>query len=71
MLAISSAFTVLRRVIFAARQIKRMEESRPLLDPRPPLTGIWKLALWRYRRGTLPYDIITAANILIIILVDL
>lgn len=71
LLAVSSAFTVLRRLVFAARQIKRMEESRPLLDPAAPLTGIYKLALWRYRRGTLPYDIITAANILIILLVDL
>ena len=71
LLAVSSAFTVLRRLIFAARQIKRMEQSRPLLDPHAPLTGIYKLALWRYRRGTVPYDVITAFNIIIILLVDL
>jgi len=71
LLAISSAFTVLRRLVFAARQIKRMEESRPLLETRPPLRGIYKLALWRYRRGTVGYDLITAFNVVVILLVDL
>ena len=71
LLAVSSAFTVLRRLVFAARQIKRMENGRPLLETRPRLTGIYRLALWRYRRGTLAYDVITAFNILIILLVDL
>lgn len=71
LLAVSSAFTVLRRLVFAARQIKRMENNEPLLETRPALTGIYKLALWRYRRGTVGYDVITAVNILIILLVDL
>ena len=70
LLAVSSSFTVLRRLVFAARQIKRMENAQPLLETRPPLTGVFKLALWRYRRGTWPYDAITAFNILIILLVD-
>jgi phosphatidylglycerophosphate synthase len=71
MLAILPALTVLRRLIFAARQIARKDKNIPLLDPKAPLQGIMKLALWRYRRGTLPYDLVTAFNICIILFVDI
>ena len=71
MLAVLTVPTVLRRMIFALRQIHRMENHLPLLDPRGKLQGIMKLALWRYPRGTLPYDIVTAVNIAIILFVDL
>ncbi len=70
MLAVLPALTVLRRLIFAARQIHRKEKNLPLLDPAAPLTGIMRLALWRYRRGTLPYDLVTAFNICIILFVN-
>jgi len=47
-----------------------MDKNLPLLDPAAPLTGIMRLALWRYRRGTLPYDLVTAFNICIILFLD-
>jgi phosphatidylglycerophosphate synthase len=71
MLAVLTAPTVLRRMIFALRQIHRMENQLPLLEPRGKLQGIMKLALWRYPRGTLPYDFVTAVNIAMILFVDL
>ena len=71
MLAVLTAPTVLRRMVFALRQIHRKENNLPLLAPRGPLQGIMKLALWRYPRGTLPYDLVTAFNIAIILFLDL
>ena len=70
LLAIMPAFTVLRRFLFARQQIYRLENHLPLLDPNAPLKGIWKLALWRSPRGTWQYDLIAAANILTIIMID-
>jgi len=71
MLAILPGFTVLRRLIFAGRQIHRKENNLPPLDPTVPLKGIMRLAWWRYRRGTLRYDIVTALNISMILFIDL
>jgi phosphatidylglycerophosphate synthase len=71
MLAILPALTWLRRMVFAYRQIQRRDKNLVLLDPKAPLLGIMKLALWRYPRGTLPYDLVTAFNIAIILFVDL
>jgi len=71
LLAILPAFTVLRRILFARQQINRLDKHLPPLDPNFPLRGIMRLALWRYRRGTWQYDLITAANILTILLIDL
>lgn len=71
MLAILPAFTVLRRLIFACRQIHRLENAEQLVNPHNPPTGIWRLALWRYKRGSLPYDIVTATNIAMILFIDL
>ncbi|MCP4710382.1 MAG: CDP-alcohol phosphatidyltransferase family protein [Planctomycetes bacterium] len=70
-LAILPAFTVFRRIIFARQQINRQENHQSLLDPNAPLNGIMRLALWRYRRGTWQYDLITAAIILTILLIDI
>jgi len=76
MLAVLPAFTVLRRIIFGFQQMKRQEiqampsEKNNLSEPMK-LTGIYRWALWRYRRGTLQYDIITAFNICMILFVDL
>jgi len=71
LLAISSSFTTLRRITFSYQQIRRQENQQPLLDPRPPFAGFKKYALWYYPRMSLPYDIVTAANIAIILFVDL
>ena len=70
-LAILPAFTVLRRILFARQQINRLDKHQPPLDPNAPLQGVMRLALWRYRRGAWQYDLITAANILTILLIDL
>ena len=70
LLAVSSAFTVGRRMLFAYRQIKRQETNQPLLTPYQ-LSNSWlRWMPWLYRRGTLPYDLATATNILLILLVD-
>lgn len=71
LLAVSSSFTTLRRIVFSYRQIKRLENNQPLADPRPPFRGAGKFLLWHYPRMSVPYDIVTAANIAIILFVDL
>ncbi len=71
MLAVLTALTWLRRMVFAYRQIQRKGKNLAPLNPQAPLYGIMKLALWRYPRGTLPYDLVTAFNIAIILFVDL
>lgn len=71
MLAIMPGFTALRRIIFSCRQIHRQENNLPLIDTSRKLHGFMKFLPWNYRRGTLPYDLLTATNILIILLVDL
>lgn len=71
MLAILPGFTVLRRFTFAARQLNRKDKNAPPLDPKAKLTGVMRLALWRYRRGSLPYDIATAFNIGLILTIEL
>lgn len=70
LLATSSSLTVLRRIVFSARQIHRMETGQPLVDTKARPTGIYCLALWRYPRGHLFYDLAVAFNIAIIIFVD-
>lgn len=70
MLAILPGFTVGKRLIFAARQIRRHETGRPLLDPSAPRTGWRRLSLWSYPRMTVPYDIATAINIALILFID-
>jgi len=41
--------------------------KRPVLDPRQSTRTLDKLKLWRYPRGALAYDIVTAANLLFLI----
>jgi len=71
MLAVLAALTVLRRLIFASRQLQFQGNNLEVLDAKAKLKGIMRLALWRYRRGSVPYDIVTAFNIAVILLVDL
>ena len=70
MLAVLPAFTVLRRMVFGYGQIKRLEKNEPLLDAKAAPQGVMRLALWRYRRGTLAYDVVTAMNVAVILFVD-
>ena len=70
MLAVLGGLTVLRRLIFAGRQLIRRANNLGGLDPKAPLQGIMRLALWRYPRGSIPYDIVTACNIALILFVD-
>ncbi len=57
--AILPMFTVWRRIAFT----KRVIEGKPvIIDPRQG--GWWlKIQLWRWPRMTIPYDVITGANI--------
>jgi len=71
MLAILPGFTALRRIIFSCRQIHRQENNLPLIDTSQKPQGINKFLPWNYRRGTLPYDLLTAAHISMILLIDL
>ena len=43
--------------------------KKPVLDPRQSRLPIDRLKLWRYPRGTLPYDLVTGANIAFLLLV--
>ena len=71
MLAVLGGLSVARRMVFGYMQVSRSERGIKLIDGRAEPTGIMKLALWRYRRGTLQYDIVTAINIAAILFIDL
>ncbi len=57
--ALLPAITVLRRIFYTKAVL---EGKTPIEDPR---LGPWwmRIQLWRYRRMSLPYDIVTLANI--------
>lgn len=61
--AILPAFTVLRRLRWLHAVLAAKEHGTPLPVNKPPvgLTGL--LRPWRYPRGSLPFDVISAANI--------
>jgi hypothetical protein len=66
-LAILSALTAWRRVWFAWRATAAQAAGRPL-PPIGPGPGRWsRLLLWRYPRGSIPYDLVTGLNIAYII----
>lgn len=70
-LATLPALTALRRIVYTLRVAehrRRTGQDISADNPKPIGTGIYRLALWRYPRGTIAYDIVTAANILWIIL---
>jgi len=70
-LAVLPPFTVLRRIIYTSQQIKRLDNNQPPLQPYPPLQGLKRLALWRYRRDTWQYELIAALLIAFILLLDI
>jgi len=57
--AVLPLLTVLRRILHTRAVI---EGKNPVTDPRQ---GGWRLKIraWRWPRGTLPYDVVTAINI--------
>jgi len=66
-LAILSALTAWRRVWFTWRATAAQAAGRPL-PPTGPGSGRWsRLLLWRYPRGSIPYDLVTGLNIAYII----
>jgi len=63
-----TTFTVLRRIFHTRNVIRWVQNGKPL-DKKPitdPREGnLWlKIRLWRWKRGTLPYDIITTMNLI-------
>jgi len=61
-LAVLSLFTVWRRIDHARRAARALPDGPlPPTGPGPGLLG--RLRLWRYPRGSIPYDIVTGMNI--------
>jgi len=59
--------TVLRRIRYAAQALHAREDGRPA-PRRGPLDGPGRfIALWRFPRGSLPYDLVTGFNILFLV----
>ena len=62
-LAVLNFLTVWRRLDYARRAVKSLERDLPP-PPRGPSPGLrGRLQLWRYPRGSIPYDIVTGGNI--------
>lgn len=61
--AIFPAFTVWRRIGYARRVCHSMRRNLPMPDKGPHVGWRRYVALWRFPRGSLQYDIVTAANI--------
>ena len=60
--AVGPTFTVARRLIYAFAVLRRQDAgaSPPV---RGPLPGVLRyVALWRYPRGSVPYDLVAGAN---------
>ncbi|MCD6377388.1 MAG: CDP-alcohol phosphatidyltransferase family protein [Planctomycetes bacterium] len=67
-----TTFTVLRRIFYTRNVIRWIENGKPIdkkaiTDPREG--NFWlKIRLWRWERGTVPYDVITTINLLWLLL---
>ena len=71
LLATLPLLTAVRRVVYTmgvADHRRRTGEDLSAKEVKPIGQGMFKLALWRYPRGTIAYDCLVAANILWIIL---
>jgi CDP-diacylglycerol--glycerol-3-phosphate 3-phosphatidyltransferase len=66
-MAILCLFTVCRRLTYGYAAIRAIEVGRPLprRGPAPGWPGV--LQLWRHPRGSVPYDLVTGANIAYIV----
>jgi len=66
-LSIGCLLTVWRRVSYAYTAVHASEVGRPD-PPRGPSAGVLgRLQLWRHPRGSIPYDVVTGANIAYIV----
>ncbi len=60
-------FTVIRRIVWTRQVVNARSQGRPAPENRPaPGIRGW-LKPWRHPRGSVPYDIVTGANIAFII----
>ena len=68
-LAVLSLFTVWRRLDYVRKAVTCLEKglAPPPRGPEPGLTG--RFQLWRHSRGSIPYDVVTGANIAYIVVV--
>jgi len=66
--AILPFFTVLRRMVWTHQVLSAQSAGRPApaAGPSPGVAGL--LRPWRFPRGSIPYDLVTAANIAFILL---
>ncbi|TWT44727.1 CDP-diacylglycerol--inositol 3-phosphatidyltransferase [Phycisphaerae bacterium RAS1] len=69
-LAIVGGLTVVRRMVFSFVFVTAQDAGRPL-PPAGPFPGVGRLLLWRYPRGSVPYDVVTGLNIAYIIFAPL
>ncbi len=65
--ALSTAFTVWRRMSYAYRVLAVEQTGQPPPQRGPVPGRLGKLHLWRYPRGSVQYDLVTAFHILFII----
>lgn len=66
-LAVLNLFTVWRRLDHARRAVRNLEAGLPP-PRRGPSSGFWGwFQLWRHPRGSIPYDLVTGANIAYIV----
>lgn len=71
LLATLPLLTAVRRITYSLRVLSRRQrtgEDISVTQIKPIGGGLWKLALWRYRRGTFAYDVVTGLNIAWIVL---
>ena len=69
-LATLPMLTAIRRIVYTLGVVahrRRTGEDLSVTQVKPIGTGIYRLALWRYPRRSIPYDIVTGVNILWIV----
>lgn len=69
--AILPAFTALRRMVWTYRCLSAKQRGTAPPDPAPLPGARRYLAPWRFPRGSVPYDVVTGANIAYILFAPL
>lgn len=59
--------TIVRRLAWTRRVLAARSDGRPPPTDAPPTGRVGLLRPWRFPRGSIPYDIVTAANIAFLI----